>query len=185
MKKLISVLLLLSVAAVNAFSQEAEDLDEVNTDIHSNEVYLAVGTSSWIGLFSSIFVGVAGAIEEYNNGSSDIKDNKSAFSLSAGYNHFFWDHLGVGGFVNFEKMSVLNLLEIQARVTGQYGFEHFKFYHAVSGGVLFVTGTNGGVIPMYDVTLLGLKFDYEKFNIFLETNFPATAILKLGASFKF
>jgi len=72
---------------------------------------------------------------------------------------------------------------VQAKVTGQYGWEHFKIYHAVSGGILIVP--EGGVNPIFDVTVLGLKADFERFNIFVEGSFPSTAILKAGASFKF
>ena len=185
MKKIVFMLLIFTVLFGKAFAQE-NDFDEVEiVGTKTNEIYFSAGSASFAGLFSGLFAAVATAIvestsEEKNNES----ENMPAFSLCLGYNHYFWDHLGVGGFVNYENALGLNLLAFQAKITGQYGFEHFKFYHAISGGILCVPGSEG-VGPVFDVTLLGIKYDHANFSIFAETCIPTTAIIKLGASYKF
>lgn len=182
MKKIIVSFMLISFAFAGLFAQELDALESEKKVEHTNEVYLSSGTGSLIGLFSGTFIAIADSIATSKNGEKSEKEAYS-FSLSAGYNHFFWNHLGVGGFVSYESFQPLNLITIQAKVTGQYGWEHFKFYHAVSGGVLIVP--DGGVSPVFDVTLLGLKADFDRFNIFVEGSLPSTGILKAGASFKF
>ena len=192
MKKFVFVLLIFTVLFGKAFAQENEFVDvEIDTSIPSalktNEVYVTAGSTSFVGLFSGVFYALATAIANSNTSPEDRDNQKSdapAFSLSAGYNHFFWNAFGVGGFVNYENALGLNILTFQAKLTGQYGFEHFKFYHSISGGILCVPGTDG-VAPVFDVTLLGLKLDFDQFNIFVETCMPSTALLKIGASYKF
>lgn len=182
MKKIIMTFMLISFAFAGLFAQEVEAFETEKKVENNNEVYLTAGTVSFVGLFSGTFVAIADALANYQNEENADKDTV-AISFSAGYNHFFWDHLGFGGFVSYESFQPLNLITVQAKVTGQYGWEHFKIYHAVSGGVLIVP--EGGVNPIFDVTVLGLKADFERFNIFVEGSFPSTAILKAGASFKF
>ncbi len=182
MKKIIMTFMLISFAFAGLFAQEADAFESEKKVKNNNEVYLTVGTVSFVGLFSGTFLAIADALANYDN-DEKVEKETYAISCTAGYNHFFWDHLGVGGFVSYESFQPLNLITVQAKVTGQYGWEHFKIYHAVSGGVLFVP--DGGVSPVFDVTVLGLKADFERFNIFVEGNFPSTAILKAGASFKF
>ena len=183
MKKIVLVFMVLAVTFTSAFAQEADFIDtDKKVNLKTNEVYLAAGSSSFVGLFSGIFVGIADAIPR-SQGEGSNTTEAYPFGVTAGYNHFFWNHLGVGGFVSYESFQPLNLITIQAKVTGQYGWEHFKFYHAISGGIVIVPG--GGVSPAFDVTVLGLKADFERFNIFLEGSFPTTSIVKAGASFKF
>lgn len=190
MKKFVFMLLIFTVLFGKAFAQE-NDFDEVDivstvpSDLKTNEIYFSAGSASLAGIFSGLFSAIATAIvtstsEEKNNES----ENAHAFSLALGYNHYFWDHLGVGAFMNYENALGINLLSFQAKVTGQYGFEHFKFYHAVSGGILCAPGAEG-VSPIFDVTLLGIKYDHKYFTIFAETCMPTTALLKFGASYKF
>ena len=184
MKKMTLFLLLITLSFGKVFAQE-NDFAPISLDEKTNEVYLSVGTSSLAGLFSGLFVSIFKGIAETANpdGNENKSNDAAAFSIAAGYNHFFWNRLGVGGFINYENSFGLNLLAFQAKITGQYGFTHVKFYHSVSGGVL-VAG-EGGAAPMFDVTLLGIKADFENFNIFIEGSLPSTGILKLGASYKF
>ena len=41
------------------------------------------------------------------------------------------------------------------------------------------------VIPMFDLTWLGLKLDFDNWNIFIDSSIGCTAFIKAGASFKF
>lgn len=182
MKKLIIVFMFISFAITGLFAQTADEFETEKKVEYNNEVYMSVGTVSLVGLFSGTFVAIADALANYND-EENIEKSSFALSTTAGYNHFFWDHLGVGGFVSYESFQPLNLITVQAKVTGQYGWEHFKIYHSVSGGILIVP--NGGVSPVFDVTVLGLKADFERFNIFVEGSLPSTGIIKAGASFKF
>ena len=189
MKKFVFMLLIFTVLFGKAFAQE-NDFDEVDivstvpSDLKTNEIYFSAGSASLAGIFSGLFSAIATAIvTSTSEGKNNESENAHAFSLALGYNHYFWDHLGVGAFMNYENALGINLLSFQAKITGQYGFEHFKFYHAISGGIVIVPG--GGVSPAFDVTVLGLKADFERFNIFLEGSFPTTSIVKAGASFKF
>ena len=59
----------------------------------------------------------------------------------------------------------------------------FMIFAFAISGILVIP--DGGVIPILDVTLLGLKADFDNFNIFLEACMPATALIKVGASYKF
>ena len=182
MKKIIISFMLLSFALAGLFAQDADAFESEKKVSNNNEVYFTVGTVSFVGLFSGTFLAIADALANYDN-EEKVEKETFAFSCSAGYNHFFWDHLGLGAFVSYESFQPLNLITLQAKVTGQYGWEHFKLYHSISGGILIVP--DGGLSPVFDVTVLGLKADFERFNIFVEGSFPSTAILKAGASFKF
>ena len=189
MKKIVFMLLIFTVLFGKAFAQE-NDFDEVEivgtvpSDLKTNEIYFSAGSASFMGIFSGLFAAVAKSIATSLSEEEIEEENANAFSISMGYNHYFWDHLGVGGFVNYENALGLNFLSFQAKITGQYGFEHFKFYHSVSGGILCVPGAEG-VAPVFDVTLLGIKYEHKYFSIFAETCIPTTAMLKLGASYKF
>jgi len=190
MKKIVFMLLIFTVLFGKAFAQEDEfvEFDIVTSDfpdLKTNEIYFSAGSASYVGIFSGIFAAIATSIvTATSEDKNDDSEHDPSFSFALGYNHYFWDHLGVGGFVNYENTLGLNFLTFQAKITGQYGFEHFKFYHALSGGILCVPGAEG-IAPVFDVTLLGLKADFERFSIFIETCAPTTAILKLGASYKF
>ena len=190
MKKIVFVLLFFTVLFGKAFAQEDEFVEvdivtSIPSDLKTNEIYFSAGSASYVGVFSGLFAAVATSIvTATSEDKNDDSEYDPSFSFALGYNHYFWDHLGVGGFVNYENTLGLNFLTFQAKITGQYGFEHFKFYHALSGGILCVPGAEG-IAPVFDVTLLGLKADFERFSIFIETCAPTTAILKLGASFKF
>lgn len=186
MKKITLSLILFSLILGRAFSQEnvvieTEIIDSSRYDNLKNEAYFGVGTPSLIGLLSGTFFAIAEAIEQADK--PEDEKEVTAISLNLGYNHFFWNHLGLGAFINYEKMGQFDLFSTQAKLSVQYGWRHFKFYHAVSGGVLFMENTQP--IPMYDVTILGLKFDVDDMNIFVEGSFPSTGLLKIGASYKF
>ena len=190
MKKTIISLLLIFTIVAGTFAQGydvVEAGEEVN--FNHNEVYLTAGMPSFLGLFSGLFVaigqGIAEAAKQNNGEGSGSKNNDAAFSLTGGYNYFFTETFGVGAFVSYEKFSALDLLTVQAKVTAQYGWEHFKIYHALSGGIIIVPGSSSEVTGIFDITYLGLKADFEKWNVFVEGSFPSTAIIKAGASFKF
>ena len=189
MKKLIVFLFIFSLFIGNIFASEPsrpkrESDNNKNNSILKNEGYISIGTVSCAGLFSGLFFSVADAIaDSINEEENDDEEPFEAFSLGLGYNLFLFDHLGLGGFLNFERFGELNLVSAQLKLTGQYGFRHFKFYHAASGGVMFIT--DGAFCPVFDITLLGLKLDFDDFNIFLEGCLPTTAFLKLGFSYYF
>lgn len=191
MKKIVLCFMIFAFAISGIFAQTYDDEDLVESlEICENEVYLTAGTSSFVGVLGGMVLAIAQALVNGENQSEteggdelDAGKTSSPFTITAGYNHYFWNHLGVGGFISYESISNLNLLGLQAKVTGQYGWEHFKFYHAFSGGILVIP--DGGVIPILDVTLLGLKADFDNFNIFLEACMPSTALIKVGASYKF
>ena len=195
MKKIIIALLLLGSIFVNAFAQEYDVVEAgQEVDFNNNEVYLAVGAPSGIG----IIVGLGGALAEAfgkaisqaagqdssNNDESASAAKDSVISAVAGYNYFFNPHFGVGGFVSFEKFQKFMLFSVQAKITGQYGWEHFKIYHSLSGGVMIIPGADKPNF-MADITWLGLKLDFQNWNVFVDASIPSTGLIKAGASFKF
>ena len=44
---------------------------------------------------------------------------------------------------------------------------------------------DNGISPVFDITVIGFKLDWDDFNIFVEGSFPSTAFLKVGASYYF
>ncbi len=191
MKKIIITLMLLGTICVNTFAQEY-DVVEVGEEFtsKSNEVYLSVGQPSFISLFGAGAGEVIEAIVKgmfggnSNDGSETPKKKGLPVSFTAGYNHYFGEYFGLGGFASFENVGN-PLITVQAKITGQYGWEHFKIYHSLSGGIMI--NPNGGSKPVTgigDLTYLGLKFDFKNFNVFVEGSFPSTGI-KIGASYKF
>lgn len=186
MKKFVITLMLLSTVFAATFAQGydvVETGDEV--EFNNDEVYLTAGLPSFLGLFSGMFVAIFEGLADANNGESN-KKNDAAFSITGGYNHYFNENFALGGFASYEKFSSLNLVTVQAKVTAQYGWEHFKLYHALSGGVLVVPGSGSkNVSGVFDITYLGAKADFKDFSIFVEGSFPSTAIIKVGASYKF
>ena len=189
MKKIIIALLVLGTICANTFAQEYDvvEVGEESKIAFTNEAYLTVGTPSFVGLFAGMFGAIAQGLADAANGENgeENKKNESVVALSAGYNHYFLNNtLGVGGMITYEKFSIINLLTIQAKLTAQYGWEHFKFYHALSGGVLFVPGS-GKPSFAFDITALGLKLDFDRWNVFIEASGPTSAIIKAGGSFKF
>ena len=127
----------------------------------------------------------------------NLKGNKNAqvsrgiadyacLPITVGYNHFFLNnHLGLGAYGSYECMGYMNFFTTQLKLTGQYGWRNFKFYHSLSAGVIVFPTLQGGVAPIFDITYLGLKLDFKYMNIFLEASVPTTALLKIGASVKF
>ena len=182
MKKLIIFLFLSSFFVANAFSEVSFEADR---DIIKNEAYISVGTVSCVGLFGGIFNSLADSISEAYEDSKSSEDEEpfEAFSIGLGYNLILLDFLGLGGFVNFEKFGTLDLVSAQLKLSVQYGFTHFKFYHAVSGGALFIE--DNAVCPIFDITVLGLKLDFDDFNIFVEGCLPSTAFVKAGFAYYF
>ncbi len=198
MKKILIALMLLGAICANTFAQEY-DVIEVGEEVNfnHNEVYLTAGMPSFLGLFSGMFVAIFEGIGQAANNSSNSggsgnsgqsaetkKSGDVAFSLTGGYNYYFNENFAVGAFASYEKFSSLQLITLQAKVTGQYGWEHFKIYHALSGGVLMAPGANKPSFA-FDLTYLGLKLDFDNWNIFVDASIPTTAIIKAGASFKF
>ena len=190
MKKILIALILMGAVFTNIFAQgydvvEAGEKDEFN---HS-EVYLTGGTISFVGLFSGLFVAIGEGIAQAaskNGGdtSTDTQKKDAAFSVTGGYNYFFNEYFGVGAFVSYEKISSINLITTQAKLTAQYGWEHFKFFHSLSGGIIIIPG-GGKPSFAFDITYLGLKLDFKDFNLFLEGTFPLGGMIRAGASYKF
>ena len=189
MKRLITLLFLFSLLLGNLFCESSrpsrdEGSSEDNTPLFKNEGYLSLGTCSCVGLLGGMFFSIADEIADAASDNDDENEEPfEMYSIGLGYNLFILDFLGLGGFLNFERFGQLNLVSAQAKVTLQYGWRHFKFYHAASGGVMFV-GDNG-ICPVFDVTVLGLKLDFDDFNIFVEGSAPTTAFLKAGVSWYF
>ena len=179
MKKIILALVLMGAICANTFAQ-AYDVVEAGeeVDINNNEVYLTVGTMS--GLSFILLIGSLGLV-------AVNKEESVPICFTAGYNHYFCDeHLGVGGYISYEPTFGLNMLSLQAKITGQYGWEHFKIYHSFSAGAMGILGNSSPqVIPMLDLTWLGLKLDFDNWNIFIDSSLGCTAFIKAGASFKF
>ncbi|MCR5766743.1 MAG: hypothetical protein K6G09_12310 [Treponema sp.] len=176
MKKLIIILLFFSFFIVPAVS-EAKVKVKADDRFIKNEANISIGTISLVGLSGGIISSIADTIAQDNTDKQPFE----AFSLGVGYNLILVDFIGFGGFLNFERFGNLNLVSAQAKLTAQYGWTRFKFYHSISGGVLFVS--DKAITPIFDVTLLGLKLDFDDFNIFLEASAPSTAFLKLGYSY--
>lgn len=196
-KTIISILLLFSIAA-GAFAQGYDVVEAGEEEnFNHNEVYLAAGMPSFLGLFSGMFVAIfKGLAEAGNQGSGNgsssgsgsgepKKSDEMAFSIAGGYNYFFNEHFGLGAFASYERFMDLNIMTVQAKVTGQYGWEHFKIYHTISGGIIVIPGTQSQVSPVFDITYLGLKLDFEDWNVFVDASIPTTGIIKVGASYKF
>ncbi len=188
MKRLITLFFLFSLilaslsAQIVATVQPAKTSD--GTPFIKNEGYITLGTVSCVGLLGGMFFSIADAIADAVN-DTDVENEGTfqAYSVGIGYNLFLVDFIGIGGFVHVENFGGLSLKTIQAKLTAQYGWRHFKFYHAVSGGVMFIN--ENAICPAFDVTLLGLKLDLDNFNIFVEGALPATGMLKAGASIYF
>ena len=195
MKKILITLMLLGTICANTFAQEYDIVEAgEEVDFNNSEVYLTVGTPSLVG----VLVGLGGAIakalgegiaqslgQEGDSQKSDSSKSKTAaFAITGGYNYFFTENFGVGAFASYEKFDFINLITVQAKVTAQYGWEHFKIYHALSGGVLMAPGADKPSFKA-DLTYLGLKLDFDNWNVFLDASVPSTAIVKAGAAFKF
>ena len=186
MKKLISVLFLFSLILGSIYSEEivktSSETTSDGTPFFKNEGYLSFGTCSGVGLLGGMFFSIADSIADANKDKAEDEPFE-CYSLCLGYNLFLVDFIGLGAFVNFEKFGKLNLSSVQAKLTVQYGWKHFKFYHSVSGGVMMVP--DSAICPVFDVTPLGLKFDFDDFNIFVEGALPTTGLLKAGFSWYF
>ncbi len=178
MKKILIALMLLGSIFANTFAQEY-DVVEVGeeVDFNTEEVYATAGIFSGIGMFFLIIGSIANS-----------KDDKAPFipSLTAGYNHYFSENFALGGVFTYENWYGINFMTLQAKVTGLYGWEHFKIYHALGAGITIIPD-NGDktVFPAIDATVLGLKLDYENWSVFIEGCFPETGFVKVGASYKF
>ncbi len=189
MKKIIIALLLMGTIFANIFAQEYDVVETGEmVDFNNNEVYLSVGMPSFLGLFSGMFVaifeGLAEAGNNSNGNSGESKKNDAVFSIAGGYNYYFTENIGLGAMATYEKFSTLSLMSLQAKVTAQYGWEHFKIYHSASGGIMYIPGSEKPNF-IFDLTYLGLKLDFEDWNIFIDASIPSTGIIKAGASFKF
>ena len=196
MKKLFIALVLMGTVFANTFAQEYEVVETGEEfDFNNNEVYLTVGTPSGmgliIGMFSAAFKGIGEAFAKSASGNSTeataapAKKNEAAFTLTGGYNYYFTDKFALGAFASYEKFSDFDFFTTQAKITGQYGWEHFKIYHSLSAGIMIVPGSEKAVNFMGDLTWLGLKADFENWTVFVESSIPSTALVKVGASFKF
>ena len=189
MKKLIIALLLMGSIFANTFAQEYDDVEAGEmVDFNNNEMYFSAGIPSFIGLFSGMFVALgeafAEALSDNNEEGNSKKSNDSAFSVAGGYNYYFTENFGLGAMATYEKIASISLLSLQAKITAQYGWEHFKIYHAASAGIMFIPGASAPNL-IFDITYLGLKLDFEDWNVFVDASFPSTGIIKAGASYKF
>ena len=200
MKKLLISILLMTTIFAGVFAQGYDIVEAGDEyDFYNNEVYLTAGSPSCIGLiigaFSAIGEGLGQALTQSANNSDNSNNSNNStetvedkadeipFTFTAGYNYYFNQHLALGAYASYEKFASFSFITIQSKFTVQYGWEHFKFYHSVSGGVLIVPG--GGVTGIGDLTYLGMKADFKDFSIFAEGSFPTTAVFKIGASYKF
>lgn len=184
MKKFILSLGLLSLLFTSVFSQEVPDVASVQeessvpsqtTDFNHNVIYASYGLPSFMGLLGSLFVGM------FSFGQAEIQDSFGV--INVGYDYYFNENLAVGGVCTLESLfDVIPSTTIQVKGTAQYGFDHFKFYHALSAGVFFDTMNFSF---MFDLIPLGLKLYYDDFDIFLETSLVSTGIIKLGVDVKF
>ena len=188
MKKILIALMLLGAICANTFAQEYDVVDageEIN--FKHNEVYLAAGMPSFVSLYAGMFVAIFKGIGEATGGQSSSgssSKNSAAFSITGGYNYYFNKYIGVGGYVNLDKFDDFTITSIQAKATVQYGWEHFKIYQALSSGIAMMSGAEKPTF-IFDVTYLGLKLDFEQWNVFVDASIPSTGIIKAGASFKF
>lgn len=126
MKKNIFVLMILTAVLVNGFTQSFDkNVTEPSLKNKVNEVYLAVGTPSFMGYGSAVlkalFVGLGNAITN----SEDSSKRTADFSVVGGYNHYFNENLAVGGTLGYERFDNVDFFSGSARVLAQYGFEHF------------------------------------------------------------
>ena len=211
MKKVIISLLLLSTVLANTFAQdynvvygdEIEDgeeyfdtADEADNEeeivFKHNEVYLTVGEPSCFSigsnLFAAIFDGFLDLFGDSENSGNSSESSKflPELTFTGGYNYYFTENFGLGGFASYENILGLSFVSIQIKFTAQYGWEHFKFYHALSGGIVIISaGELSNTLGIFDITYLGAKADFETFSIFAECCFPFTALIKVGASIKF
>ena len=181
MKKIIIALILLGAVCANTFAQEydvVETGEEVNTKL--NEVYLSVGTISALQVSMDILISL------FSLGTADTSEGSLPVGFVAGYNRYFSDNVALGGFVTYERVMGMNIFTAQGKIIGQYGWEHFKFYHAFALGIGGVFGDSvNQAIPALDLTVVGIKVDFENFSIFSDFALGATPLLKAGASFKF
>jgi len=182
MKKLIITFILLTTIIANTFAQGydvVEAGEEYDTNV--NEVYLSAGIPSLATAFAVMFIAI------FSAGQADLSEDTMPFGLTAGYNRYLCnEHLGLGGMVTYGGFINGNLLSAQAKITGQYGWEHFKIYHSASvGGGISINSEEVKPTFAFDFTLIGLKLDFKDFNIFTELSGPITGILKIGASYKF
>ena len=182
MKKIIIALMLLGSIFANIFAQEYDVVEvgeEVNTQV--NEVYLSVGTISVLQLGLDLFATM------FSLGTADTSEGSLPVSFAAGYNRYLNDnHLGLGGFITYERMMGTNVITVQGKITGQYGWEHFKLYHAFGlGAGVFFGNTDTQIIPALDLTVVGIKFDFDNFNIYSDFALGTSPLVKLGASYKF
>ena len=188
MKRLITLLFLFFIFLTSLSAQVKVQAEPGKTSdgtlFFKNEGYISLGTVSCVGLLGGMFFSIADAIADSTN-DNDTDDDKTfeAYSFCFGYNLFLVDFLGLGIFGNMERFGELTLGSVQAKLTVQYGWKHFKFYHAVSGGAMFIT--EGAVCPCFDVTVLGLKLDFDNMNIFVEGALPTTGLIKAGVSVYF
>ena len=188
MKKILIALMLLGAICANTFAQEYDVVDageEIN--FKHNEVYLAAGMPSFVSLYAGMFIAIFKGIGESaggQNSSGSSSKNTAAFSINGGYNYYFNKYIGVGGYVNLDKFDDFTITSIQAKATVQYGWEHFKIYQALSSGIAMMSGAEKPTF-IFDVTYLGLKLDFEQWNVFVDASIPSTGIIKAGASFKF
>ena len=211
MKKLIFITIIFSCFVAMGFSQEADEseilgLDDTTEisenakektldDFKKNEIYATVGIPSVVNIFGNIiglwFIGVPEVMIENLKGNKNAQVSRgiadyACLPITVGYNHFFLNnHLGLGAYGSYECMGYMNFFTTQLKLTGQYGWRNFKFYHSLSAGVIVFPTLQGGVAPIFDITYLGLKLDFKYMNIFLEASVPTTALLKIGASVKF
>lgn len=175
MRKFIICFLLFSLFLGKAFSQE-----DYNSRLVTNQVSFSVGTVSAVGLFGGLFFPVPDSVK--NNSKENIKPFE-AYSVSIGYDLILLDFLGLGLFANYDKFGKFEAVSGQAKLTIQYGPRMVKFYHSISGGALIVP--HAAMMPIFDVTVLGIKLLLDDFSVFLEASAPSTGLLKVGAAYNF
>ena len=169
-----------------------------NSRAGKNEIYASYGSISLLGgileLFGCIANGIAG--------------NQQTFIANAGigYNHWFTDNVAAGVSVGyqglgFEGNSSINVIDVQAKVTFEYGHlanDHISFYNTLSAGVALIPSnykseTSEGekdnvfvsnpISPAFNVTVFGMKVKVvDPVSLFVEVNAPYAPILNGGVS---
>lgn len=179
MKKIIIAMAMVATMFTSVFAAENNIIEAGDEySINKNEVYVSYGTPSFINIFSTVFVAIGKGL-----GGETITDEETSFgSIAAGYNYYFNEHFALGAYGTYENFFGSPFFTLQAKLTAQYGWEHFKFYHSASfGGSL----SNGQLGYAFDITPLGLKLDFNDFSAFAEVAAPITAMVKAGVSYKF
>ncbi len=116
----------------------------------------------------------------------DFSDS-GVFNLGALY--YFGDHLYAGAGATFQRFHALetdiNFVTFMAEGGVQYGWERFKFYHALGAGLGWLAFDNNPYFA-FNVTILGMKVRfYDDFWFYLESNVGQKGFFQGGLRYRF